>query len=66
MYRLQPRQNASKYRVLLIEPRRRIRGDEELRPVRVRTGVCHAHRVRPTKDDASGVISYSPDFRGAQ
>jgi hypothetical protein len=28
--------------MLLIEPRRRVRGDEELRPVRVRTGICHA------------------------
>jgi hypothetical protein len=35
--------------VLLVEPRRCIRGNEELRSVRVRTCVCHAQSIRPAK-----------------
>jgi hypothetical protein len=35
--------------VLLVEPWRCIRGNEELRSVRVRTCICHAQRIRPAK-----------------
>ena len=49
MHRLQPRKNASKDRMFLVEPRRRIRSDEELGSVRVRTRVRHTHSIRPVK-----------------
>lgn len=49
MHRLQARKNTPKYRVLLVEPWRCIRGNEELRSVRVRTCICHAQRIRPAK-----------------
>ena len=47
MHRLEPRKNAPKDRVFLIEPRRRIRSNEELGPVRVRSCVRHTHSIRP-------------------
>src|SRR6266849_8745802 len=50
MHRLQPRKNAPKYRVFLVEPRRRIRSDEELGSVRVRSCVRHTHSIRPVKN----------------
>lgn len=47
VHRFQARKDTPKDRVLLVEPRRRIRGNEELGPVRVRTCVRHAHSIRP-------------------
>ena len=47
VHRLQPRKNAPKYRVFLVEPRRRIRSNEELGSVRVRSRVRHTHSIRP-------------------
>jgi hypothetical protein len=49
MHRLQPRKDAPKDRVFLVEPRRRIRSDEELGSVSVRTCVRHTHGIRPVK-----------------
>ena len=44
-----PLRNTAEHRVLAVEPRRRVGGDdEELRPVGVRTGVRHRER---TADD---------------
>lgn len=50
MHRLQPRKDAPKDRVFLVEPRRRIRSDEELGSVRVRTCVRHTHGIWPVKN----------------
>jgi len=47
MHRLQPRKNASKNRMFLVEPRSRICCNEELGSVRVRTCVRHTHGIRP-------------------
>jgi hypothetical protein len=49
MHRLQPRKDAPEYRVFLVEPRRRIRSDEELGSVRVRACVRHTHGIWPVK-----------------
>jgi len=49
MHRLQPRKNAPKDRVLLVEPRRGIRSDEELRSVRVRSCVRHTQSIWPAR-----------------
>jgi hypothetical protein len=57
VHRLQPRKKAPKDRVLLVEPRRRIRGDEKLRSVRVRTRIRHAQGIRPTKKKEGGEFS---------
>ena len=55
MHRLQARKDTPKNRVLLVEPRRRIRGNEELGSVRVLSCVCHAHGVRPGKKGMSNM-----------
>ena len=44
---LQPRNRPSKNRVLLVQPRRSRRRNKELTPVRPRSSVRHANRVRP-------------------
>ena len=44
---LQPRNRPSKNRMLLVQPRRSCRRNKELAPVRPRSGVRHAHRIRP-------------------
>ena len=49
MHRFQPREHAPKYRVFLVEPRGRVRSNEELRSVRVRSCVRHTHSIRPVK-----------------
>ena len=49
MHRLQARKHTPKDRVFLVKPRRRIRGNEELGSIRVRTCICHAQRIRPAK-----------------
>lgn len=46
MHHIQPRDRPAKDRMLPVQPRRLLRRDEELAPVRVGTRVRHAQRVR--------------------